>query len=203
MRPLYVLILLLLMSNFSLIPQIMVPYNYTEFIDGLTSLVKNKFIPMSRIDDAVRRILRVKFTMGLFENPIADYSMVHELGSQAHRDLAREAVRKSLVLLKNGKPGDGPLLPLPKNAPKILVAGSHADNLGYQCGGWTIEWQGLSGNNLTKGTTILDGIRKAVDPKTEVTKKKICFTIIYLIMFILHYKKFILTPVKYSKKKIF
>lgn len=62
--------------------------------------------------------------------------------------MAREAVRKSLVLLKNGES----LLPLPKKATKILVAGSHADNLGYQCGGWTIEWQGLGGNNLTSGT---------------------------------------------------
>jgi beta-glucosidase len=66
------------------IDMIMVPYNYTEFIDGLTYQVKNKFIPMSRIDDAVRRILRVKFTMGLFENPLADYSLVKQLGSQEH-----------------------------------------------------------------------------------------------------------------------
>jgi len=65
--------------------------------------------------------------------------------------LAREAVRKSMVLLKNGQSVDRPLLPLPKKVPKILVAGSHADNLGYQCGGWTIEWQGVSGNNLLKG----------------------------------------------------
>lgn len=62
--------------------QIMVPYNYTEFIDGLTSLVKSNFISMSRIDDAVKRILRVKFTMGLFEHPLADYSMTKYLGSQ-------------------------------------------------------------------------------------------------------------------------
>lgn len=81
---------------------------------------------------------------------------------QEHRELAREAVRKSLVLLKNGKLGSQPLLPLPKKVPKILVAGTHADNLGYQCGGWTIEWQGLSTNNLTTGvnnfliTTIYD-----------------------------------------------
>lgn len=60
----------------------MVPYNYTEFIDGLTFQVKNKIIPMSRIDDAVKRILRVKFMMGLFENPLADYSLVNQLGSQ-------------------------------------------------------------------------------------------------------------------------
>lgn len=62
--------------------QIMVPYNYTEFIDGLTFQAKNKIIPMSRIDDAVRRILRVKFIMGLFENPLADLSLVNQLGSQ-------------------------------------------------------------------------------------------------------------------------
>lgn len=70
---------------------------------------------------------------------------------QEHRELAREAVRKSLVLLKNGEHADKPVLPLPKKAPKILVAGTHADNLGNQCGGWTIEWQGLTGNNLTSG----------------------------------------------------
>ncbi|XP_059430654.1 uncharacterized protein LOC132164218 [Corylus avellana] len=150
------------------IDMIMVPYNYTEFIDTLTNHVNNKAIPMSRIDDAVRRILRVKFTMGLFENPLADHAFVGQLGSQAHRDLAREAVRKSLVLLKNGENADDPLLPLPKKATKILVAGSHADNLGYQCGGWTITWQGLGGNNNTAGTTILGAIKAAVDPSTEI-----------------------------------
>jgi beta-glucosidase-like glycosyl hydrolase len=62
--------------------QVMVPYNYTEFIDGITVQVKNKIIPMSRIDDAVKRILRVKFVMGLFENPLADHSLVNQLGSQ-------------------------------------------------------------------------------------------------------------------------
>lgn len=162
----------------------MVPYNYTEFIDGLTSLVKNNFIPMSRIDDAVARILRVKFTMGLFEHPLADYSMINYLGnqvswtfdriclkllqvlnnvllliharfSQEHRELAREAVRKSLVLLKNGESADEPLLPLPKKTSKILVAGSHANNIGNQCGGWTIEWQGKTGNITVGKSTIL------------------------------------------------
>lgn len=79
-----------------------------------------------------------------------DQSTCHGF-EQEHRELAKEAVRKSLVLLKNGMSVDKPLLPLPKKAPKILVAGSHADNLGYQCGGWTIQWQGLSGNDLTIG----------------------------------------------------
>ncbi|KAJ4970923.1 hypothetical protein NE237_004022 [Protea cynaroides] len=151
------------------IDMVMVPYNYTEFINGLTDLVNKKAVSMSRINDAVKRILRVKFAMGLFENPLADNSLVAKVGCQEHRELAREAVRKSLVLLKNGKTAsDPPVLPLPKKAPKILVAGSHADNLGYQCGGWTIEWQGLNGNNLTKGTTILKAIKDTVDPSTEV-----------------------------------
>ncbi|GKU93695.1 hypothetical protein SLEP1_g7269 [Rubroshorea leprosula] len=154
------------------IDMVMVPFNHTEFIDTLTGLVNGEFIPMSRIDDAVRRILRVKFTMGLFENPLSDQSFLDQLGSQAHRDLGREAVRKSLVLLKNGENADGPVLPLSKKAPKILVAGTHANNLGYQCGGWTITWQGLSGNNNTTGTTILSAIATAVDPSTEIVYRE-------------------------------
>ncbi|KAF7067692.1 hypothetical protein CFC21_073547 [Triticum aestivum] len=147
---------------------IMVPNNYEQFISLLTGHVNSGVINMSRIDDAVTRILRVKFTMGLFENPYADPAMMEQLGKQEHRDLAREAARKSLVLLKNGKtPSDAPLLPLPKKAPKILVAGSHADNLGYQCGGWTIEWQGDTGRT-TVGTTILEAVKAAVDPSTVV-----------------------------------
>ncbi|XP_055830031.1 uncharacterized protein LOC129899195 [Solanum dulcamara] len=150
------------------IDMVMIPVKYEEFIDNLTLLVKANIIPMSRIDDAVTRILRVKFTMGLFENPLADLSLVNQLGSQEHRELAREAVRKSLVLLKNGKSTSSPLLPIPKKAPKILVAGTHADNLDYQCGGWTIYWQGNPGNDLIVGTTILSAIKKTVDPSTQV-----------------------------------
>ncbi|TYI19008.1 hypothetical protein ES332_A07G133700v1 [Gossypium tomentosum] len=142
--------------------------NFTEFIDVLTYQVKHNIIPISRIDDAVKRILRVKVVMGFFENPMADYSLVNQLGSQEHRELAREAVRKTLVLLKNGESADKPLLPLPKKATKILVSGTHADNLGYQCGGWTITWQGLGGNDLTSGTTVLQAIKNTVDPTTRV-----------------------------------
>jgi len=149
------------------IDMVMVPFNFTDFISNLTSQVKSGLISMPRINDAVRRILRVKFTMGLFEHPMANPNLANQLGSKAHRKLAREAVRKSLVLLKNGKSTSKPLLPLDKNAPKILVAGTHPDNLGYQCGGWTITWQGLSGDS-TKGTTILEAIKSAVSPSTEV-----------------------------------
>ncbi|CAL9074318.1 unnamed protein product, partial [Musa acuminata var. zebrina] len=149
------------------IDMVMVPFDYHGFISNLTTLVNAKVIPMSRINDAVRRILRVKFVMGLFENPLPDKSLVDQLGKKEHRELAREAVRRSLVLLKNGKSGKKPLLPLPKKADKILVAGSHADNLGFQCGGWTIEWQGGSGR-ITAGTTILDAIRSTADPATSI-----------------------------------
>ncbi|KAJ8749942.1 hypothetical protein K2173_013857 [Erythroxylum novogranatense] len=150
------------------IDMVMVPYDYARFVNTLIDLVNKNFIPMSRIDDAVRRILRVKFAMNLFENPLSDETFVTELGSQVNRDLAREAVRKSLVLLKNGENADPPVLPLPKNASKILVAGTHANNLGLQCGGWTIEWQGLRGNNNTAGTTILSAVATALDPSTQI-----------------------------------
>ncbi|XP_010535771.1 PREDICTED: uncharacterized protein LOC104810970 [Tarenaya hassleriana] len=150
------------------IDMIMVPYNYTEFIDEITSQVKRKIIPMRRINDAVERILRVKFTMGLFEHPMGDHSLANHLGSKEHRELAREAVRKSLVLLKNGENADSPILPLPKKAKKLLVAGTHADNLGNQCGGWTITWQGLNTTDLTIGTTILTAVKNTVDPTTQV-----------------------------------
>ncbi|KAJ6690674.1 hypothetical protein OIU85_006880 [Salix viminalis] len=154
------------------VDMVMVPYNYTEFINGLTDLVNKKAVRIQRIDDAVKRILRVKFAMGLFENPLADYSFADKLGCKEHREVAREAVRKSLVLLKNGKSAKSPVVPLPKKASKILVAGTHADNLGYQCGGWTIKWQGQEGNNLTAGTTILKGIQAAVDPTTKIVFKE-------------------------------
>ncbi|KAJ8466986.1 hypothetical protein OPV22_029538 [Ensete ventricosum] len=150
------------------IDMVMIPNDYTEFINDLTYQVESKIIPMSRIDDAVKRILRVKFTMGLFENPFPDPSLVDQLGKQEHRELARDAVRRSLVLLKNGKSADAPVLPLPKKTDSILVTGSHADNLGYQCGGWTITWQGLGGNNLTIGTTIFEAIKATVDPTTRI-----------------------------------
>ncbi|KAE8663129.1 hypothetical protein F3Y22_tig00113096pilonHSYRG00064 [Hibiscus syriacus] len=153
------------------IDMVMLPYKHKEFIDGLTFHVKNNIIPMSRIDDAVTRILRVKFVLGLFENPLADNSFADHLGSQEHRELAREAVRKSLVLLKNGQSENQPLLPPPKKTSKILVAGSHADNLGYQCGGWTIEWQGFSGNNRTV-QQILSAIKNTVASSTDVIYKE-------------------------------
>ncbi|KAK6119113.1 LOW QUALITY PROTEIN: hypothetical protein DH2020_047156 [Rehmannia glutinosa] len=138
----------------------------------------NNVIPISRIDDAVRRILRVKFTMGLFENPLADYSLVDQIRTQAHRDLAREAVRKSLVLLKNGKDPKKPLLPLPKKTSKILVAGTHANNLGLQCGGWTVNWQGVDNNTLITEHTYAeqfgDNLNLTIPEPDLSTMKNVC-----------------------------
>ncbi|KAJ4972637.1 hypothetical protein NE237_005811 [Protea cynaroides] len=148
------------------IDMIMVPLDYEKFCKSMNYLVSSGQIPISRIDDAVTRILRVKFILGLFERPMADRSLFSMFGHERHKELAREAVRKSLVLLKNGK-GEEKMLPLSKNAPKILVAGSHAHNIGNQCGGWTLSWQGSSGNT-TKGITILEGIKKAVSKETQV-----------------------------------
>lgn len=123
------------------IDMVMVPFRYELFLDELLSLVESGEIAMERIDDAVERILRVKFVAGLFEHPFADRSLLEIVGCKLNRELAREAVRKSLVLLKNGKDPKKPFLPLDKNAKKVLVAGVHADDLGYQCGGWTFRSQ--------------------------------------------------------------
>ncbi|XP_022755870.1 lysosomal beta glucosidase-like isoform X2 [Durio zibethinus] len=149
------------------IDMVMVPHRYKQFMEDLTFLVESGKVQMSRIDDAVERILRVKFVSGLFEYPFSDRSLLDIVGCKLHRELAQEAVRKSLVLLKNGKNPENPFLPLDRCAKRILVAGTHADNLGYQCGGWTGTWHGGSGK-ITIGTTILDAIRESVGDETEV-----------------------------------
>ncbi|CAH2065105.1 unnamed protein product [Thlaspi arvense] len=153
------------------IDMVMVPYKYEKFITDLTSLVKSGEILMSRIDDAVERILRLKFTAGLFEHPFSDKSLLKFVGCKEHREIAREAVRKSLVLLKNGKDSEKPFLPLDRNAKRVLVAGTHADDLGFQCGGWSKTWQGQSGR-ITIGTTVLDAVKAIVGVETEVVYEK-------------------------------
>ncbi|KAK9118127.1 hypothetical protein Scep_016220 [Stephania cephalantha] len=150
------------------IDMVMIPNNYQRFIKDLSELVLCGEVPMDRIDDAVRRILRVKFISGIFDQPMADRSLLGMVGHEKHRELAREAVRKSLVLLRNQKiHNKRKMLPLNRKAPKILVAGTHANNIGYQCGGWTITWAGKSGNT-TIGTTILEGIKSKVSKRTQV-----------------------------------
>jgi len=133
----------------------MQPYNAPQFIQTLTAEVQAGRVKMSRIDDAVSRILKAKFELGLFEHPYTDRSNISTIGSAAHRAVARRAVAESQVLLKN----DNKALPL-KPSQRLYVAGVNADDLGNQAGGWTVTWQGQSGNTAFPGTTILQGIRK-------------------------------------------
>ena len=143
---------------------IMVPIQYVSFIASLKESVNSGSVSMSRIDDAVRRILTVKIEMGLFEHPFSDPARLPDVGSDAQRALAREAVGKSLVLLQNNRG----TLPLSKNVSSILVAGEGANDIGMQAGGWTIEWQGKLGR-ITPGTTILHGILDTVSANTVLT----------------------------------
>jgi beta-glucosidase len=144
-----------------------VPKKYRELFAHLKDLVEKNEVPMERIDDAVRRILRVKLALGLLDpkrSPMADPKLERHFGSPAHRRLARQAVRESLVLLKN----KAKALPVGAHARTIHVSGSRAHDLGSQCGGWTITWQGATGAT-TKGTTILDAIREAAPAGARVT----------------------------------
>ena len=141
------------------------PNNYVQFITLLKELVDEGKVPMSRIDDAARRILKVKLEMNLFENYGVDKNLTEAVGSPEHREVARDAVRQSLVLLKN----DNNTLPLSKELKRIHVTGKSADDIGNQCGGWTIIWQSKSGNVIKGGTTILQAIKNTVASGTTVT----------------------------------
>jgi beta-glucosidase len=150
------------------IDMFMGPSNYQLFISSAKALVENDRAPMARVDDAVTRILRIKWEMGLFDHPYADHSLLKTIGSAQHREIARQCVRASLVLLKNKALRAHATLPLSKNLKRIVVAGKSANDLGYQCGGWTVTWQGGS-RNITKGTSILQAIRQTVSPQTTVS----------------------------------
>lgn len=142
----------------------MVPYDYELFTSTLLEAVANGDVSMARIDEAVSNILRVKFEIGLFENPYGDSDLLDVFGSDEHRALAREAVAQTLVLLKN----EQDTLPLATDTPMIFIAGDGAHDLGMQSGGWTIEWQGTSGNSFTPGTTILQAFQEATSEDTRV-----------------------------------
>jgi beta-glucosidase len=141
----------------------MVPYDYTTFIQTMKDAVNNGDIPESRVDEAVRRILRVKFALGLFEHPMPDTKYQRTVRSREHLELARQAVRESLVLLKN----ENDTLPLSKDTPVIFIAGEGANDIGLQSGGWTLDWLGKAGND-NEGTTIFSGIKAAVGPDTRL-----------------------------------
>ena len=138
--------------------------SWREGLPEIVRLVEEGVVPMSRIDDAVTRILRMKLRLGLFDQPMSSAVCADTMGSQGHRDVARQAVRESLVLLKN----QGGILPLDKNS-RVIVAGSHADNIAYQSGGWTKKWQGahddrygLPARPVAGATSIIDGIRQLI-----------------------------------------
>jgi beta-glucosidase len=142
----------------------MVPVEWKSFMDNTIAQVRAGDVPISRIDDAVSRILRVKMRDGLFERgrpssrPLARQPGL--IGAPEHRELARQAVRESLVLLKN----EHGLLPL-KRKLRVLLAGDGADNIGKQAGGWTLTWQGTGNSNadFPGATSIYAGIRAVVE----------------------------------------
>ena len=144
---------------------------YQEFIATLIGAVEAGDVPMTRIDDAVTRILTVKFELGLFEKPMTDRRHIDSIGSKKHRAVARDAVAQSQVLLKNRRD----TLPLKAGGQQVYVAGSNADNIGNQAGGWTLTWQGGS-TNVIPGDTILDAIREAAKVKvtfSETAEKRV------------------------------
>jgi beta-glucosidase len=146
----------------------MVPADWEAFVANTIADVEAGLIPMSRIDDAVTRILRVKLRAGLFEAPRpSERPLAGEAEALVDRALARRAVRESLVLLKN----DGRVLPLRRDQ-RILVVGKSADSIQNQTGGWTLTWQGGPppwnpgevnlNSDFPAGQSVLDGIRDAV-----------------------------------------
>jgi beta-glucosidase len=144
------------------IDMFMEPFSYQDFETTLLAEVRAGRVPPARVDDAVRRILVKKFELGLFEHPFTDRTNLPQVGSAGHRALARVAAAKSQVLLKNR----GGVLPL-SGTERVYVAGSNADDIGNQAGGWTVQWQGQSGD-IIPGNTILEGIRQ-VAPRAQVT----------------------------------
>jgi beta-glucosidase len=144
------------------VDMLMAPDSWRQLYKNTLAQARSGEIPQARIDDAVRRILRVKTIAGSFKRAApkqrSDAGDFSRLGSPAHRELAREAVRESLVLLKN----DHGALPLNPHA-KILVAGDAADSIAMQSGGWTIDWQGDHNSNadFPGATSIFAGIKAA------------------------------------------
>ncbi|HEY5803643.1 MAG TPA: glycoside hydrolase family 3 N-terminal domain-containing protein [Lysobacter sp.] len=141
------------------IDMVMVPEDWKAFIANTTRQVEDGTIPMARIDDAVIRILRVKLRAGLFDRKPSDGRFAGKTDALVHRDLARQAVRESLVLLKNERK----VLPL-KRGQRVLVVGKSADSYANQTGGWTLTWQGTDNVNADylNADTVLAGLRDAL-----------------------------------------
>jgi beta-glucosidase len=148
----------------------MLVQSWKSSLAEMIRLVEAGEVPMARIDDAVMRILKMKLRLGLFDKPFSSAACVDAMGSREHRDVARQAVRESLVLLKN----DGDILPLNKNR-KVIVVGSHANNVAYQSGGWTKKWQGAhrdlynhAERQIEGATSIIDGIRQVIGDENVI-----------------------------------
>lgn len=146
------------------VDMVMLPFDYKSFVQNVSWAVVLGLVPESRIDDAVSRILYAKFKLGLFDDTQKKFSL-DSVGSTKHRSLAREAVAKSLVLLKN----EGSILPISQGVRNIHVAGSAAHNVGKQSGAWTVEWQGIDGNWLPGATSILEGLQEAKSNNVAIT----------------------------------
>ncbi|OME86315.1 hypothetical protein BK120_10195 [Paenibacillus sp. FSL A5-0031] len=140
-------------------------------LEHLISLVKDGSITEERINDAVLRILKVKISSGLFENPKTDTDLAGYFGASEHRALARQAAAESLVLLKNDEVNGSPIMSQLKDMDKIFVAGKNANDIGNQSGGWSITWQGASGA-ITTGTTIYEGLKEVAGAAKTVTYNK-------------------------------
>ncbi|WP_160145214.1 glycoside hydrolase family 3 N-terminal domain-containing protein [Actinacidiphila yanglinensis] len=146
----------------------MEPYDAQGWSDGLKAALQRHLVSVSRIDQSVRRILTLKFRLGLFEHPYVDASKADSRVLGADTGLARQAADESQVLLRN----DGNVLPISRQAKKIVVAGSYADDINDQVGGWTVGWQGVPDGVTLPGTTVLQGIKKVAPSGTQVVQAK-------------------------------
>ncbi len=142
------------------VDMVMVPDDFRAFQSALIDLVKKGEVKEKRLDEAVSRVLAMKFRMGLFERPLAGNENIGLIGSPEHRALAREAAAKSAVLLKN----EG-LLPLAKKG-RIAVVGAKSDVTGYQCGGWTMTWQGVE-VDVPGAVSLLEAMEAAA-PEADI-----------------------------------
>ena len=142
---------------------IMASRKYKYCHAGLLELLSTGDIPLSRINDAVERILTAKASLGLLDTQRPELPSTIQIDRMESRQIARRAVKQSLVLLKNDA-----ILPLASNHKHIHVCGEFADDLGLQCGGWSITWQGGRGR-ITEGTTILEGLRNQAAPDMNIS----------------------------------
>ncbi|MBY0424080.1 MAG: glycoside hydrolase family 3 protein, partial [Cytophagales bacterium] len=152
----------------------MVPHDY-KFFDYLLELAKEGGVPMSRIDESVKRILRLKFQLGLFENPYTEPSAVKNFGLPEYSQIALEGAQESIILLKNdpsSKNGNAPILPLPKNK-KVLIAGPAANSITTLHGCWSYTWQGADASWYPKSTK---SIAKAISDKIGAANVEIIST---------------------------